>query len=158
MFLKKLLGVLALTGSMCMVGYADNIVLDFESIARIELNLKPNQTLMIDHRRGVLLGIMEVQPNGKVKQLPIPKELLGKSESDILGGSKDNYKSETSHFGGVSTTIYQPKIKGKATLPSGKEKGVEKMGQGAKTRDNAMEWDKGKIIYEQKEQTLDILR
>lgn len=143
---------------ICTLGYGDNMVLDFETIARIELNLKPNQTLMIDHRRGVLLGIMEVLPNGKIKQLPVPRELLGKSESDVLGGSKDRYKSETSHFGGVSTTIYEPKIKGKAKLPSGKEKGVENLKESAKVRENSREWDKGKIIYEQKEQTLDILR
>lgn len=68
--------------------WADNMILDFETIARIELNLKPNQTLMIDHKRGVLLGIMEIQSNGSIKRLPIPKELLGKNEADVMGGKK----------------------------------------------------------------------
>ena len=72
---------------------ADNMILDFETIERIELNLKPNQTLMIDHKRGVLLGIMEIAPNGSIKRLPIPKELLGKSEADVMGGKKMSIKT-----------------------------------------------------------------
>lgn len=133
---------------------ADNMILDFETIERIELNLKPNQTLMIDHKRGVLLGIMEIAPNGSIKRLPIPKELLGKSEADVMGGKKDEYKSNTSHFGGSPTTI----IKGKAKSATGNEKAIESSQSGIKKREGNREWDKSKIIYEQEEQTLDILR
>ena len=136
---------------------ADNMILDFESIERIELNLKPNQTLMIDHKRGVLLGIMEIMPNGSVKRLPIPKELLGKSEADVMGGSKRPYESTTSHMGNQSTTIYH-NIKGKAKSATGKEKGVENLKGGIKQREGNIEWDKSKIIYEQQEETLEILR
>lgn len=135
--------------------WADNMILDFETIERIELNLKPNQTLMIDHKRGVLLGIMEITPSGAIKRLPIPPELLGKSEADVMGGTKGQYEAKTSHFGNSSTTIY---IKGKAKIPTGKEKGVENLKEGTKKRENDMEWDKSKIIYEQQEQTLDIIR
>ncbi len=137
---------------------ADNMILDFESIKRIELNLKPNQTLMIDHKRGVLLGIMEIAPNGSIKRLPIPKELLGKSEADVMGGKKDEYKSNTSHFGGSPTTIYHKNIKGKAKSATGNEKAIESSQSGIKKREGNREWDKSKIIYEQEEQTLDILR
>lgn len=136
---------------------ADNMILDFETIEKIELNLKPNQTLMIDHKRGVLLGIMEITPSGAIKQLPIPKELLGKSEADIMGGAKGNYESSTSHIGGTTTTIYT-NIKGKAKSASGKEKAVEDSKAGVKKRESGTEWDKSKIIYEQQEEVLDILR
>lgn len=137
---------------------ADNMILDFETIERIELNLKPNQTLMIDHKRGVLLGIMEIAPNGSIKRLPIPKELLGKSEADVMGGSKSQYQSDTSHFGGSSTTIYHKNIKGKAKSATGNEKAVESSQSGIKKREGNREWNKSQIIYEQEEQTLDILR
>lgn len=140
------------------VALADNMILDFETIKRIELNLKPNQTLMIDHRRGALLGIMEVMDNGKIRQLPIPKELLGKSEADVMGENKDTYTATKSNFGNTQTTIYHKNIKGVPKLPTGKEKSVESNKKTTKPRDNKMEWDKSKIIYEQKEQVLDIMR
>lgn len=138
--------------------WADNMILDFETIAQIELNLKPNQTLMIDHKRGVLLGIMEVSPNGAIKRLPIPKELLGKSEADVMGSVRGDYNRETSNFGGSSTTIYYKDIKGKAKIPSGKEKSVENPKETLKKREGDREWNKSKIIYEQQEETLDIAR
>lgn len=139
--------------------WADNIILDFETIERIELNLKPNQTLMIDHKRGALLGIMEITPNGNIKRLPIPSELLGKSEADVMGnGTSKQYDSKTSNFGNSKTTIYYKNIKGKAQIPSGKEKGIENSKGGIKKREGSFEWDKSKIIYEQEEQTLDIIR
>ncbi|TLD95184.1 hypothetical protein LS71_008475 [Helicobacter jaachi] len=152
--------ILACMGIMVAVAsaLADNVVLDFETIKRIELNLKPNQTLMIDHKRGVLLGIMEISANGAVKRLPIPPELLGKTEADIMGGTKSLYDKETSHFGNAQTTIYYKNIKGKAKTPTGKEKGAEDTKAGLKQREGEHEWDKSKIIYEQQEQTLDILR
>lgn len=143
---------------ICTLGYGDNMVLDFETIARIELNLKPNQTLIIDHRRGVLLGIMELQPNGTLKRLPVPKELLGKSEADIMGGTKEQYKSNTTHLGNSPTTIYSKEMKGKPKAATGNEKAVESKQGKIKKREGDREWDKGKIIYEQEEQTLDILR
>lgn len=138
--------------------WADNMILDFETIAQIELNLKPNQTLMIDHKRGVLLGIMEVSPNGAIKRLPIPKELLGKSEVDVMGGTRGDYNRETSNFGSSLTTIYYKDIKGKAKIPSGKEKSVENPKETLKKREGDREWNKSKIIYEQQEETLDIAR
>ncbi len=163
---------------------ADNMITDFETIARIELNLKPNQTLMIDHKRGVLLGIMEISESGKIKRLPIPQELIGKSESDVMGGgSQSNYEKSTSSFGGSSTTIYHKKeplketskntpkaptqvspseekikMSGKPQTPKTNEKGVEDTKQGVKKREGEREWDKSKIIYEQKNETLEILR
>ncbi|MCH5314168.1 MAG: hypothetical protein J1E28_07250 [Helicobacter sp.] len=150
--------VLAIAVSAVMMR-ADNMILDFETIARIELNLKPNQTLMIDHKRGVLLGIMEVSPSGAIKRLPVPKELLGKSEADVMGGgTKEQYEREMSNFGGSQTTIYHKNIKGKAKIPTGKEKGVENLKAGTKKREGEIEWDKSKIIYEQQEEVLDISR
>ena len=149
--------LIAITASVAVM-WADNMILDFETISRIELNLKPNQTLMIDHKRGVLLGIMEISPNGAVKRLPVPPELLGKSEAEVMGEAKSNYDKKTSNFGGSPTTFYHKSIKGKAKIPSGNEKGVEDLKKGTKKREGNVEWDKSKIIYEQQEQTLDILR
>ncbi|MCX2716756.1 hypothetical protein OQH61_03285 [Helicobacter sp. MIT 21-1697] len=151
-------GILIAMVTSVAVIWADNMILDFETISRIELNLKSNQTLMIDHKRGVLLGIMEISPSGAVKQLPIPPELLGKSEADIMGDAKPKYDKTTSHFGGSPTTFYHKNIKGKAKIPSGNEKGVEDLKKGTKKREGNMEWDKSKIIYEQQEQILDVLR
>ncbi len=149
--------LIAITASVAVM-WADNMILDFETISRIELNLKPNQTLMIDHKRGVLLGIMEISPNGAVRRLPVPPELLGKSEAEVMGEAKPNYDKKTSHFGGSPTTFYHKSIKGKAKIPSGNEKGVEDLKKSTKKREGNVEWDKSKIIYEQQEQTLDILR
>lgn len=168
----RIKSVLAGIIASAVVMWADNMILDFETIARIELNLKPNQTLMIDHKRGVLLGIMEIQSNGSIKRLPIPKELLGKNEADVMGGKKSGYESTTSHFGGAQTTIYSKtqkdkkgdtssnvaKIKGTAQIPSGKQKGVENSKAGNTKRAGDFEWDKSKIIYEQQEETLEIER
>ncbi len=137
--------------------WADNMILDFETIAQIELNLKPNQTLMIDHKRGVLLGIMEVSPNGAIKRLPIPKELLGKSEADVMGGVRGDYNRETSNFGGSSTTIYYKDIKGKAKIPSGKEKSVENPKETLKNREGIENGIKARLSMSSKKKHL-ILR
>lgn len=139
--------------------WADNIILDFDSIERIELNLKPNQTLMIDHKSGALLGIMEISPNGTIKRLPIPPELLGKSEVDVMGGSSlKEYESYTNHFGDSPTTIYYKEIEGQTKTTMSDEKGVENPKLGIKQREGEREWNKGKIIYEQAEEILDIIR
>lgn len=176
--MKKQCLLMIFAGAMAM--QADNMITDFETIARIELNLKPNQTLMIDHKRGVLLGIMEISESGKIKRLPIPQELIGKSESDVMGGgSQSNYERSTSNFGGSPTTIYHKKetikeksknipqtntseekikMSGKPQTPKANEKGVEDTKQGIKKREGEREWDKSKIIYEQKNETLEISR
>ncbi|WP_295702133.1 hypothetical protein [uncultured Helicobacter sp.] len=139
--------------------WADNMILDFDSIERIELNLKPNQTLMIDHKSGALLGIMEISPNGVIKRLPIPPDLLGKSEADIMGGSSlKEYEVHTDRFVDSPTTIYYKEIEGEAKIPMGNEKGVENPKLGIKQRKGEREWDKSKIIYEQAEEILDIIR
>ncbi|RDU59184.1 hypothetical protein [Helicobacter marmotae] len=138
---------------MISTALADNMVLDFDSIERIELNLKSNQTLMINHKTGRLLGIMEIGRDGKVRTLPIPRELLGKNESDIMGGSTLNqYDSHTSHIGDFTTTIY---IRGKEQIIDVEQ---VKSSQAPKKREGEFEWDKSKIIYEQNEEILDIMR
>lgn len=133
--------------------WADNIITDFEEIARIELSLKPNQTLMIDHRKGALLGIMEISPSGKIKTLPIPQELRGKSESDVMGKSSP-YKTDVEHFGNTSTTIYTRQDN---ALDS-EQKGVEDLSKGVQKRQGNHQWDKSKIIFEQESEVLDIMR
>lgn len=133
--------------------WADNIITDFEEIARIELSLKPNQTLMIDHKRGALLGIMEISPSGKVKTLPIPQELWGKNEADVMGKSS-LYKTNVEHFGSTSTTIYTRQDKTKDS----EQRGVEDLSRGVQKRQGGHQWDKSKIIFEQESEVLEIVR
>lgn len=37
--------------------------------------LKPNQVLLIDHRTQLVIGIIEITPEGKILRLPPPKSL-----------------------------------------------------------------------------------
>lgn len=133
--------------------WADNVITDFDEIARIELSLKANQTLMIDHKRGALLGIMEISPSGKVKTLPIPQELRGKSETDVMGKSS-LYKTNVEHFGSASTTIYTRQDKSHDS----EQRGVEDLSKGVQKRQGGHQWDKNKIIFEQKSEVLEIVR
>lgn len=156
-----------LLGILLCVAYADNMVLDFEMIRKIELYLKPNQTLMIDHKSGTLLGIMEILPSGKIRQIPLPQELIGKSEADILGWVQNNYDKKTEHLGTSTTTIYTPKenkqekqeskIKGTPAKPNEKQKGIEDTTKPTTKKQSNIEWDKSKIIYENTEETLEVL-
>lgn len=53
--------------------------------------LKPNQVLLIDHRTQLVIGIMEITPEGKILRLPLPKSL---KQTKILTSESTNTEVE----------------------------------------------------------------
>lgn len=199
---KKILIMLSFV-SFC---FGDNFIIDTHSIRDFELLLKPNQTLMINHKSGKLIGILEQTPDGKMKRLPIPKKWFDKNGESAFK-LKNYHDSSPRQAGGLdSMRIYEtnadykeaqevrklkqqenvknpnknspntPKVSNTNTPPTNQsaQNKSDKEISGAKNaasfqyentvrptsthNNNAREWDKSKIIYEQKNHTIDLKR
>ncbi|PAV00263.1 hypothetical protein B9T66_03445 [Helicobacter sp. TUL] len=170
---------------MCGVLWSDNFIIDSYSLKDFELLLKPNQTLIINHQTKALLGILETLDDGTMKRLPIPKKWLSKNEDHASRlKTYSDYTETKTTIGSSTTTIYQknqdfessdvsnnptsqpsyvaPKnsptpqqsqsIKQQSPSPTAKPQSTNNKMQ------NAREWDKKKIIYEQKTEVIDLAR
>ncbi|MFC3867017.1 hypothetical protein [Helicobacter equorum] len=167
---------------MCGVLWSDNFIIDSYSLKDFELLLKPNQTLIINHQTKALLGILETLDDGTMKRLPIPKKWLSKHEEHAsrLKIYSDYTETKTT-IGSSTTTIYQknqdfeskdvsnnPALQSSYAVP----KNLPTPQQSQSTRQqnpssvkpqatnnkiqNTREWDKKKIIYEQKTEVIDL--
>lgn len=173
--------------------FGDNFIIDTHSIRDFELLLKPNQTLMINHKTGKLIGILEQTPDGKMKKLPIPQKWFDKNKESAY--RLKNYQDSTPRqSGGLdSMKVYESnedykeaqemrnlhkqenaKNQNKSIPPTTQSTKAqnEREISGAKnassfqyehkvrptstSNSNAREWDKSKIIYEQKSHTIDL--
>lgn len=170
---------------MCGVLCGDNFIIDSYSLKDFELLLKPNQTLIINHQTKALLGILETLDDGTMKRLPIPKKWLSKNEDHASRlKTYSDYTETKTTIGSSTMTIYQknqdfessdvsnnptsqpsyvaPKnsptpqqsqsIKQQSPSPTAKPQSTNSKIQ------NAREWDKKKIIYEQKTEVIDLAR
>lgn len=180
---------------ICSAMWSDNFIIDSHSIKNFELLLKPNQTLIINHQTKALLGILETLENGAMKQLPIPREWLSKSEEHASRlKTYSDYTTTQTTIGSSTTTIYEknhdfdPKHHTTPTTSKPRLHDTptsQPRPQPAPTRSqpntqppqdiptpiiapqpqpqhikspNAREWDKKKILYEQKTQFIELDR
>lgn len=166
--------------------FGDNFIIDTHSIRDFELLLKPNQTLMINHKTGKLIGILEQTPDGRIKKLPIPQKWFDKNKESAF--RLKNYQDSTPRqSGGLdSMKVYEKnedykevqevrklhkqesaKAQNKQVQNNKEVSGAQDVGSfkyenkvrpTSTKNNNTREWDKSKIIYEQKSHNIELHR
>lgn len=179
---KKIFIILSFV-SFC---FGDNFIIDTHSIRDFELLLKPNQTLMINHKTGKLIGILEQTPDGRMKKLPIPQKWFDKNKESAF--RLKNYQDSTPRqSGGLdSMKVYEKnedykevqevrklhkqesvKAQNKQVQNNKEVSGAQDVGSfkyenkvrpTSTKNNNTREWDKSKIIYEQKSHNIELHR